>query len=103
MPFATGVLLVLGASVVLLLLVALGCWVVEATFRRVIDPWAVRVAQGEHNRFRDRILRDAWWFSEDAPTMQLLQDVADGRYDVSEIRERWRSLRVAQPQEDTPR
>lgn len=100
MTFATGVLLVLGAAVVLLMLVALGCWVVEATFRRVIDPWAVRVAQAEHDRFRDRIRRDAWWFSEDAPTMQLLNDIADGRHDVSEARERWRSMRTSQPQED---
>lgn len=53
MTFAAGVLLVLGAAVVLLILVALGCWIVEATFRRVIDPWAVRVAQAEHDRSRE--------------------------------------------------
>jgi hypothetical protein len=57
--------------------------------------------EGESAAFANMLSNDAYWFSEDEPTMKLLQDIAAriGRsrglgYDVSEARSRWRDARV---------
>lgn len=36
---------------------------------------------------------DAFWFSEDLPTMLMLREYATGRQDISEVREKWRGFR----------
>lgn len=44
---------------------------------------------------RYRLRSDAWWFSEDEPTMRLLQDLAEPM-SVDDAREKWRERRREQ-------
>lgn len=87
-------LIVLGSAVALLVLIAAGAYILDWLNRRVVEPWRFRVAQAEYERFRERLMTDAWWFSEDPPTMALVMEMASTGYDVSRARENWRRERA---------
>lgn len=91
-------LIVLGAAVVFVALLGAGAYTLDWLHRRVVEPWRVMVAQTEHDLFRDRLMADSWWFSEDPPTMALVQEMASTTYDVSRARENWRLARLTSPQ-----
>ena len=91
-------LIVLGAAVVFAALLGAGAYTLDWLHRRVVEPWRVRVAQAEYDRFRDRLMTDSWWFSEDPPTMALVQEMASTIYDVSRARENWRRARAVSQQ-----
>jgi hypothetical protein len=51
--------------------------------------------------FGHRLVQDGYWFSEDAPTMKLIQHIGEEiarhgelAFNVGEARERWRDARV---------
>lgn len=92
-------LIVIGAVVVVLILLALCAVVLDWFHRRVVIPWVVRVEQAEHDRLRVRLRYDAWWFSEDTPTMALLNEMASPCYDVAHARENWRKARATKGDE----
>jgi hypothetical protein len=56
---------------------------------------AIRAKGADEQRLRDRnrLHQDAWWFSEDKPTMDLLMDLAHGT-DVSSARDKWQKARM---------
>lgn len=88
--YAINVLIGLGAVVVLVLLLAVACWLVLCVHDRVVAPWARRIEQAAFDHQRMRLAQDSWWFSEDPATTHLIQALArDGR-DISQIREEWR-------------
>lgn len=57
--------------------------------------------KAEAEAFANRLMNDSWWFSEDEPTMKLLQHIADQiakrgalNFHVGNTREAWRDARV---------
>ena len=46
-------------------------------------------------RIGQRLMADSWWFSEDVPTMLLLQDLASGTMSIEDVRKQWRERRKA--------
>ena len=61
-------------------------WVERLRMRRADVAFAERL---------NDIKADAWWFSEDVPTMNLLHRIASGRFDADRLRDAWREERRA--------
>lgn len=49
-----------------------------------------RIAEQAVDTKMSRLMDDSWWFSEHPPTMNLLQNIAEGIIGVNSLRERWR-------------
>jgi hypothetical protein len=69
----------------------------EASAAYRARKWVQRdqLAAANLETFRARLRNDAWWFSEDQPTLDLLQGLANGER-VDSLREKWRDARKAQ-------
>lgn len=89
-----GVLIVLGAGVVLVAFVGVSCLMVAWVYRSVLLPIEAKAAQAEYARVCDRLRSDAWWFAEDDATRELIADMASPSWNVSQGRERWRRRRA---------
>lgn len=60
----------------------------------VCNSWYQAGVSAGIEQARQQIRTDAWWFSEDRPTLDLLMAFgAGGGFDVSHTRERWRKAR----------
>ena len=84
--------IILGCGVMLLLIAVAVAGVlnwISCIFNRHFE----RGKQYQFNRERDRLREHSWWFSEDKPTRELLNDLADDGRDINDIRERWRNAR----------
>lgn len=91
--FIAGSVYVLGFVAALVLAVGVLMWFWEWFDRRVIQRWKVE-QQGIGQRLvRDRLLRNAWWFSEDKATMDLLVALATDGQNIDQIRDVWRKAR----------
>lgn len=95
--FISGSVYVVGFVAVLLLAVAVFFWLVEGFQRRVIIPWQNQQQGIGQRDVRDRLLRDADWFSEDPATYHLIVALARDSSDISRTRDIWRGQRKAQP------
>ncbi len=81
---------ILGYVAALLILLGLCWWVLHEANERIIRPWWARaVAEGQRG-VRERLLRDASWFSEDPATFHLIIRLANDAQDISAICETWR-------------
>jgi hypothetical protein len=95
--FVSGSVYVVGFVAVLLLAVAVFLWLIEWFQRRVVIPWQDQQRGiGQHD-VRDRLMRDANWFSEDPATYNLIVALAQDSSDVSRTHDIWREQRKAQP------
>lgn len=70
--------------------------------QQMLEAHNRRVEELERRRMAQHMLTTSWWFSEDAVTMALVDDLArsytQGLYpiqDIEQIRERWRARRRA--------
>lgn len=93
----------LGYVTAALLAAILVCAGVVAVLRGVELMFMRWHSMGEVDGFRraqDRLMQNSWWFSEDLPTMTLLQRLSADGYDVSNLREQWRKSRSKAPIEE---
>jgi hypothetical protein len=82
----------IGALVVIIVAIA-ACSFVWFVWKESKDRHEELARYDSNQRYlRDKLQSHSWWFSEDEPTMRLLQNLALGR-NVSEIREQWRKER----------
>ena len=84
--------IILGCGVMLLLIAVAVAGVlnwISCIFNRHFE----RGKQYQFNRERDRLREYSYWFSEDKPTCELLNDLANDGRDIGDIRERWRKAR----------
>lgn len=74
-----------------LVALALICWFLNYC-RDLVRAWAVtryvKVKAATEELIKQRRINEAWWFSQDKATMQLLLDLANGR-SVNEARRDW--------------
>ena len=94
--FISGSVYVVGFITVLLLAVAAFLSIVEWFQRRVVIPWQDQQQGIGQHAVRDRLMRDANWFSEDPATYNLIGALARDSGDISHIRDIWRGQRKAQ-------
>lgn len=74
-------------------------WAFVFLLDRLVEWWCVRkeLSWTEGVKFaRSCLYSDAKWFSEDAPTMRVLEGLARDE-SVAEIREEWRRARKTAP------
>lgn len=95
---AGGLAAISGAAAVAIAVCVWGADVAHAILARI----ELRGEQREHDRFRDRLLRDSWWFSEDEATMHMVIDLVRDN-DISDVRERWRKARTKARERQEPR
>jgi hypothetical protein len=62
-------------------------WLSTVTEKRRLE-----IRQESLNSFRDRLLANSWWFSEDPNTVMVIQRLANGEC-VSDVRNQWRKTR----------
>jgi hypothetical protein len=99
-----GIAMLIGLCV-MALAALLGLSIAFHKSRDWFGAWQEKRFQRRHalkaETFGHRLMNDSWWFSEDVPTMKLLQHIASEisenktlSFNVSEARERWRDARV---------
>lgn len=94
MIIALLVLATIGSIVVLVATVAALGMAYDAFLEWRREPHYRSFQEGcEHAR--NRMMNDAWWFSESPETMTLIQELARG-VNVSDAREKWRKSRAEQ-------
>ena len=86
--------LVIAAAAMMIIAAALS-WIVA-----IDDKRFDRAKTAAASAIADRLFQDAYWFSEDVPTMKLLQRIATdhlthGRSDVGSVRDEWQKWKSA--------
>jgi len=92
---------IFGALVIILLLLILGV-VILSFADKIFTVYYERGQQHQWHTDNERFNSNAYWFSEDEPTMNLLKNFARGS-DVRAARDEWRADRKKQNPTGQPR
>jgi len=87
----------IGAVVIVAVTIFAVTWLIEEFFDWRKEPHQRSFLEGRANE-RNRLLQDAWWFSESPATCDLLRDLGN-QVSVSEAREKWRKAMSVEARE----
>lgn len=93
--FAVGILVIVGACGLVTASLVITAAVCTWWFDWRCKPHSRSFNSGQDYE-RLRLMNDSWWFSEHEPTMHLLQDLAQAKTDIIDIRHNWRKRMSAQ-------